>query len=218
MNYGKVGGIHCDCSTRVPLPDSDFYFDEPHRKNRRLTRKEKAEVDEWRRTNKKMFQCGHRSGVIIELNPGDIIHLGNLIGGIFPDNTFEIFAKVGDWRCYEDELLLIPPDEAGLWLTEIEEVQRELQGLGNLVPDKKEKLIWEFYRDELGSRLNLESRLYEVAEKTLAGPVIQMKRNLRQLKRPDIESTLEKIIDALTDATNLCRASIKTGNPIRLLW
>ncbi len=76
----------------------------------------------------------------------------------------------------------------------------------------------EFCRDDLGSRFNLESRLEEAAEKTLSSPVIQMKRNLQQLKRPDIETTLEKVIEALTDATKLCRASIETGNPIRLLW
>ncbi len=91
---GKWADVQCDCPTRVPLPGR-FYFDEPHRKKRRLTRKQKTEVDEWNRTNKEMFQCGHRSGLIIELNPGDMIHLGNLIDSILPDSTFEVFAKVG---------------------------------------------------------------------------------------------------------------------------
>jgi hypothetical protein len=48
--------------------------------------------------------------------------------------------------------------------------------------------------------------------------VIPLKRNVQQSKRPDLESTVEKIVKALTDASRLCRASIGTGNPIRLLW
>jgi hypothetical protein len=217
---GKWVEIHCDCPNRVPLPDSDFYFDEPHRNKRRLTEKEKAEVEEWKRTTKNMFECGHRSGVVIEFWPGDIIHLGNLIGSIFRDEsgTFEVFAKVGDWRCYEDELLLIQPDEASLWLMEIEEIQRALQGFDNLSQDKIEKLIVEFYRNELGSRLDIERRLDEVAAKMPFAQIVPLKRNVQQSKRPDLESTVEKIVEALTDAAKLCRASIGTGNPIRLLW
>lgn len=217
---GKWAEVYCACPNRVPVRGSDFYFDEPHRAKRRLTKKEKAEVEEWKRETKNMFECGHRSGLIIELCPGDIIHLGNLIGSIFPDEstTFEVFAKVGDWRCYEDELLLIQPDEAGLWLMEIEKVQQALQGFGNLPQDKIERLILEFYRDDLGSRLDLERRLDEVAEKMFSGPVIQMRRNIQELKRPDMETTVEKIIEALTHAAKLCRASLETRNPIRLLW
>lgn len=175
---GKWAEVHCACLNRVPLPGSHFYFDEPHRSKRRLTKKEKAEVEEWKRTTKNMFECGHRSGLIIELGPGDIIHLGKVLGSVFRDEsgTFEVFAKVGDWRCYEDELLLIQPDEAGLWLMEIEESQRALKGFGNLPEDKIERLLLQFYRDDLGSRLDLERRLDEVAEKMLSGPIIQMRR------------------------------------------
>jgi hypothetical protein len=167
-----------------------------------------------------MFECGHRSGVIIEFWPGDIIHLGNLIGSIFRDEggTFEVFAKVGDWRCYEDELLLIQPDEASLWLMEIEEIQRSIQGFENLPQDKIEKMIVEFYRDDLGNRLDLERRLDEVGAKISFARVVALKRNVQKSRRPDLESTVEKIVEALTDAARLCRASIGTGNPIRLLW
>jgi hypothetical protein len=217
---GKWAEVHCVCPNRVPLPGSDFYFDEPHRNKRRLTKKEKAEVAEWKRTTKDMFECGHRSGIVIEFWPGDIIHLGNLIGSIFRDEsgTFEVFAKVGDWRCYEDELLLIQPDEASLWLMEIEEIQRALLGFSNLPQDKMERLIVEFYRDDLGSRLDLERRLDEVAAKMPFAQVVPLKRNVQQSKWPDLESTVEKILEALTDAAKLCRASTGTGNPIRLLW
>jgi len=185
-----------------------------------LPRRKKAEVDEWERTTKNRFECGHRSGLIIELCPGDIIHLGNLLGSILRDdgNRFDVFVKVGDWRCYEDELLLIQPDEAGLWLIEIEEVQRAFQGFGNLPQEKIENLALGFYRDDLGSRLDLERRLDDVAEMTQSGPVIQMRSNVQQMKRPDIDSTVDTIIEALTDSAKLCRASIEIGSPIRLLW
>lgn len=217
---GKWAEVHCDCPNRVPLPGSDFYFGEPHRRKRRLTKKEREEVEEWERTTKNMFECGHRSGVIIEFWPGDIIHLGNLIGSVIRDesSTFEIFAKVGDWRCYEDELLLLPPDEADLWLIEIDEIQRALQGFGNLPQDKIGKLIVGFYRDDLDSRLDLESWLDEVAAKLPFAQVVPLKRNVQQSKRPELESSVEKIMEALTDGARLCRASIETGNPIRLLW
>ncbi|MCA1621674.1 MAG: hypothetical protein LC795_20860 [Acidobacteria bacterium] len=217
---GKWAEVHCDCPNRVPLAGSDFYFDKPHRNKRRLTKKERGEVEEWERAAKNMFECGHRSGVVIEFSPGDIVHLGNLLGGIFRDENgmFEVFAKVGDWRCYGDELLLIQPDEAGLWLMEIEEIQRALGGFGNLPQDKIERLLSEFYRDGLGSRLDLERRLDEIAAKMPFAPVVPLKQNVQQSKRPNPESTVEKIMEALTDAAKLCHAGIGTGNPIRLLW
>jgi hypothetical protein len=219
VNMGKWAEVHCDCLNRVPLASSDF-FDESHHNKRRLTKKEKAEVEAREHTTKNMFECGHRRGVVIEFCPEGIIHLGNLIGSIFRDEggTFEIFAKVGDWRCYEDELLLIKPGEASLWLMEIEEIQRGLQGFGNLLQGKIEKLIVEFYRDDLGNRLDLEKRLDEVAGKMSFARVIPLKQNVQRSKRPDLESTVEKIVKALTDAAKLCQASIGTGNPIRLLW
>lgn len=217
---GKWAEVYCDCPNRVPLPGSACFFDEPHRNKRRQTKKEKAEVEAWKRTTKNMFAGGHRSGLVIELCPGEIIHLGNRLGRIFQDEgaPFEVFAKVGDWRRYEDELLLIQPDEAGLWLMEIEEIQRALQGFGKLPPDKIERLRAECYRDELGRRLDLERRLDEVAAKLPFARIVPLKRNVQQSKRPDLEASLEKITGAWTAAAKLCQASIETGNPIRLLW
>ena len=80
------------------------------------------------------------------------------------------------------------------------------------------ELIVGFYRDDLGSRLDLESRLDGVAAKMPFAQVVRLKRNVRQSKQPDLESTVKKIIEALMEAAKLCRASIETGNPIRLLW
>lgn len=216
---GKWAEVHCDCPNRIPLAGSDFYFDKPHRNKHRLTKKEKDEVEEWERTAKNMFACGHRNGVVIEFSPGDIIRFGNVLDSIFRDErgTFEVFAKVVDWRRYEDELLLIPPDEAGLWLMEIEEIQGALQGFGNLPQDKIEALQLEFYRDDFGSGLDLERRVDKAAKMPFA-PVVPLKRNMEQSKRPDLESTVEKFTEALADAAKLCHASLETRNPIRLLW
>ena len=213
---GKWAEVHCDCPNRLPLPRSDFY--EPHRNKHRLTKREKAEVEEWKETTKNMFECGHRSGLVIELSPSDIIHLGNVIGNIFRDGTFEVFTKVGDWRCYEDELLLIQPDEADLWLMEIEDIQSGLQGLGSLPRDKIQKLVLDLYRDDLGGRQNLETRLGEVMAKAPSGAVAGIRENVQQSKLPNLESTVEVICQALADAAKLCRASAQTNNPIRLLW
>jgi hypothetical protein len=216
---GKWAEVHCNCSNRIPLANSSSYC-EPYRNKRRLTKREKEEREEWERTTKNRYECGHRSGVVIELWPGDIIHLGNLLGSIFRggDSTFEVFAKVGDWRCYEDELLVIHPEEASFWLLEIDEIRQSLQGFGNLPQDKVEKLLVEFFRAELGSRASLESRLDEAATKIPFAQVVPLRQNVQQAKRPDLESTVEKIIEALADAAKLCRASLETGNPVRLLW
>lgn len=217
---GKWAEVHCNCINRTPVPNSDFLFGKPHRHKRRLTKMEKQEADEWERTTKNMYECGHRGGALIELCPGAIIRLGDVIGHIFPDtgNTFEIFTRVGYWRCYEDELLLITPDEASLWLLEIDEIQRAIHGLGNLAVKRMEKLLLEFHREELGMSVELEKRLDKAAKEMPFSPVVGIKRNVQQSRRPDIESTSEKIIKALTDAAILCQASIRTGNPIRLLW
>lgn len=192
-------------------------FGMPHRKKRRLTKKQSEDVAEWERTTKNMFACGHRNGVVIEFWPGEIIELGNTIGRIFAIG-FDIFKRVGDWRCYCDELLLIEPDEAQAWLMEIEELQRALDGKGNLPQQKIEDLISEFFRHDLGVRIDLERRLHEVAAQMPFASVNALKQNVQQSEQPSIESTIQKIAEALADADRLCRASIETGNAIRLLW
>ena len=205
---GKWAEVQCTCPNRTPIPGSDPMLDRPHRRKHRLTKREQAEVEEWKQTTENMFACGHRSGVVIEFWPGDIIHLGSLL-----ESTFEVFAKVGDWRCYEDELLLIQPDEARVWLKEIEELQRALEST-----DKRDDLVSKYYRDDFRARLDLEDRLDHVEAEMPFAPIVPLKRNVQQTKRPDIESTIEAINEALNDAAKLCQASIETGNPIRLLW
>lgn len=113
---GSWAEVYCDCLNRVRLPQSHYHFDRPHYKKSQLTKKEREEIEEWKQTTQDMFQCGHRNGMAVEFGPGDIILLGKLIGSIFRHDpgAFEVFIKVGDWRCYENELLLIKPDEAAL--------------------------------------------------------------------------------------------------------
>ena len=68
-----------------------------------------------------------------------------------------------------------------------------------------------------GSRLELERRLDEItAMNSFAGTAL--KGIVEQSQRPDLESTGEKVMEALADAAKLCHVSISTGNPIRLLW
>ena len=67
----------------------------------------------------------------------------------------------------------------------------------------------EFFRDDLAVRLDLEDRL-EAA--------IPLRQIIERSALPDIGSTVEKIREALADATKLCHACIETGNPIRMLW
>lgn len=214
---GKWAEVYCVCPDREPVPGSDFMLGRPHRNKRRLTKKQREDVAEWERTTKNMFKCGHRNGVVIEFWPGEIINLGDIICRIFAIG-FDIFKRVGDWRCYYDELLMIEPDEAQAWLMEIEELQRAFDGEGNLPQQKIEGLISEFFRRDLGFRIDLERRLDEAAAKMPFAGVNALKQNVQQSEQPSIESTIQKIAEALADAAHLCRASIETGNPIRLLW
>lgn len=214
---GKWAEVQCACPNRKPLPGSDFMFGKPHRNKHRLTKKEAEEVAEWERTTRNMYECGHRDGVVIEFSPGEIINLGDIIRGIFEDG-FEIFKRAGDWRCYEDELLLIQPDESELWLMEIDEIRRALDGAGNLPPQKIERLILEFLRRDLGARSDLARRLDEVSAQIPFAGLNALKENVAQSEQPTVESTIKKIDEALADVARLCRASIETRNPIRLLW
>ncbi len=218
---GKWVEVFCNCDNRTPIPNSHSLFGRPHRKKRRLTKREKQEVDEWERTTKNMYECGHRNGVLIEFWPGDIIKLGNLIAGILHNTavTFDIFANVGDWRCYEDELLLISPDEADLWLAEISEIRQCILGCGQLPPERGQMLVEEFNREELDSRIDLQTGLDKIAQKMpLTRSLVAALQHNVQPRFPDKESALEKIDAALTDSNRLCEMSRESGNPIRFLW
>jgi hypothetical protein len=199
------------------LPDS---LAEPHRRKKRLTKKEKEEVCEWEQSRKNMFQCGHRSGVLVELWPGDIITLGQLAGTILGDqrNSFPVFARVGDVRSYEDdERVVIQPDDAMIWLQEIETIVRSLEGHGTLPYRAVQSFMVEFHRLEIGSAVALRQSIDDVAAKIPFARTVPF-HDAAQQGIPDMEATGRKIFETLNAAASLCHASIKTGNPIRLLW
>ncbi|HEU4769326.1 MAG TPA: hypothetical protein VFS77_18305 [Pyrinomonadaceae bacterium] len=215
---GKWAEVQCRCPNRRPLPEGDFMFGRPHRRKSRLNQRELEEVKEWERTTQYMYECGHRSGVVIEFGTGEIISLGDLIGSIFQDETFEIFTRIGDWRNYDDELLLIQPDDAQMWLLEIDEIKQSMSGAGSIPREKIERLILETYPQEIGTYRDLRARLDDAAAKFPFAPIAALKRNVEQYPHPDLELSVDKINTALADATRLCHASIEIGNPIRMLW
>lgn len=132
---GPWAEVHCSCPNRVPVENSDEFFDRPHRRKHRLTKRHQQEVQQWEQSRKNLFQCGHRNGLVIELWPRHIIQIGSLLGTVFTDT---------------------PP----------------LQETATLV---------------------------------------------EAFARTEIERPLEKFMEALTDAARLCRASIETRNPVRLM-
>jgi hypothetical protein len=194
--------VDCNCIEREPLPNSDL-FDQPYYHKRRLTTKQQEEVDEWERTTMAMYACGHRLGILVALSPGDMIFLGGLIDRIFKDmeGEFEIFPRVGNWH----EVLLLSPEEAALWLLEIDELQNATVGFGSLPREKMEKLVSALYFDEL---------IFPADSGEQLEPLISKKQALVEQKRATV---MEWLSNTLADATKLCNASIETGNPIRML-
>lgn len=217
---GKWVEEYCDCPNRVRLPHSNYDSDRPHRGKERLTKEEEKELEEWNEKVCNMFQCGHRNGVAFEFWPGDIVLLGILISDIFDDerDKFDLFVKVGDWRCYDDELLLIPPDEAAQWKLQVEELQKALNDLGNLPKGLIEKLILEFFRTDQNITIDLEARLNEAADAMPPSLVENLKQNVRESRLSELESSARRISETLKYTADLCDVSIQTRNPIRMLW
>jgi hypothetical protein len=199
---GKWAEVACNCPDRMPLPGSDSLFDRPHRKQSRLTAEQQQEVERWEQTTMNMFACGHRHGMLIELWPGDIIHLGELLGTA--GGVLEHFWTVGARMSYDnnDELLLLTPEEAEWWLQEIDEVRQALDGGGGLARTHLERTIEGF--------VDYERRLDK-------HPVYWTEQDL-QATPMYTERAMKRIREALDDAASLCHASIRSGNPIRLMW
>lgn len=101
---------------------------------------------------------------------------------------------------------------------EVEELQRALTGLNNLPNSKIEKLIVEFFRTNLGGTSALEARIDEAADRMSASVVSNLKRNVQESRLNDLEEATQKILMALKHTEQLCDASVRTGNPIRMLW
>jgi hypothetical protein len=197
--------VDCNCINREPLPNSGI-LDQPYYHKRRLTNKQQEEVDEWERTTMAMYACGHRLGILVALSPYGMILLGGLIDRIFKDmeGAFEIFPRVGNWH----EALLLSPEEAALWLLEIEEIQNATAGLGNLPRERIEKLVTELFFDELS---------YSSDSGEQFEPLVSQKHALMEQNRATMDTVMKWLRNTLADATQLCNASIETGNPIKLL-
>jgi hypothetical protein len=76
------------------------------------------------------YQCGHTAGLCFELWPGDLFAIGYALEFEFRHRRteFAIFIKVGNWRIYHDERLVLSLEEAALWQLEIEQLQKYLTG------------------------------------------------------------------------------------------
>ena len=218
---GKWVQVYCGCDNRTPLVNSSRSA-RPYNKKRRLTNREKQEVEEWERTTERMYECGHRGGVVVEFYPGAILVLGSAIASVLPDpaSAFEIFRKVGDWRCYVDgdELLLISSHQAALWLLEIDEIRRGFQGIGNAPLETFARVAVEVHQRELDGKSTLEARVDKVAERVPFSRIVSVKKELQESETPEMRSTLKTIDSALAEATTLCNASIELQSPIRFLW
>ena len=102
---------------------------------------------------------------------------------------------------------------------EIEEILRSLNGEGGLPQEKLEELVREAYVVEVQSVSDIQQRLDRDAERIPFSRVVSLRMDFQQrVRKPDVQSTHERIVKALSDAARLCRASVETGNPIRLLW
>ncbi len=153
-------------------------------------------------SNRVQLACGHRGGLAIEFWPGNIIAVGSYLGS--GGGALPVFAAVGDPMNYDndDELHLVSPLDAESWLREIEEVRQALDGGSNLPREHVIRLLCGFAETER----RLETPTFTPFEiPDTSSPV-------------HLELGATKIREALADAETLCRASIATGNPIRLLW
>jgi len=216
---GRWTEVHCACADRIPLPRSGSQH-EPYGGKKHLSGRERMEREEWKATTRHMYACGHRNGVLVEFWPGSILRLGALIRSIFGDesDTFEILVRISDWSRYEDELLLLTPDEASLLRMEVAELQRALDGSRDLPRNRVEKLISEFLRAEMELRLTLADRIERVGVRVPFARVVLLMQNVLASQQPDTEAAHQTIKDALANTEALCRASIATDNPIRMLW
>jgi hypothetical protein len=216
---GKWAEVKCDCLNRVRLPGG-AYEDRPHRGTYPLSESESKDVADWELTKKDMFECGHRNGLIYEFWPGDVILAGNLIAEIFSEaeSSYEILIKVGDWRCYEDEVLELSPSDAARWLTEIQRLSNALHDLHGSCGRQVMQLVQRFLRYERDEIAELNQNLEEAREQMSTDAFNSLSQNVQDQGTPDLVSTIQKIMEALDHAERICRASLQTRNPIRMLW
>jgi hypothetical protein len=99
---GKWVLVQCNCADRKPLEGSRWGA----------------------------YACGHQDGASLAFAPNDLVSYGYRLARIYKKRSgeFETWQRLGDWRNYDDEYLLISPEEAALWQLEIEQLQSFLAG------------------------------------------------------------------------------------------
>jgi hypothetical protein len=208
---GKWAEVHCSCPNRRPLSDSGWEC-EPHRKKRRLTAKQREERQLWEQTTKGMCECGHRNGCLLEFWPGHIIQFGGLINSAFEKTgyAFPIFAQVSNWRSYEGELLLLRPDQAGLWLSEVERIWRILEEGTVGLDDGIRTLLAALHDEDSARRFSLEKQLGEIRNHFPFARLNPLMENVRKSGTPDLQRVVEKVVEALEDHGN---SAWRASNP-----
>jgi hypothetical protein len=163
--------------------------------------------------------CDHASGILVETSPGKLLPLGTLLGSIFRDSPglFEIYPLISDPDQYADEHLEIDSDRALLWKMETEVIRVALVGLGGLPYKKVEQLVREWYRNEMALNYNTRERIRSAQESSMAPGLPGLLSDLPS-REPTVESAVHNLLGALEVADTLCDASIKTRQPVELLW
>ena len=169
-----------------------------------------------------MYECGHLNGMLVQFCPNEIIELGLVLKKVFKNDplSFEIYYRVGDWHNYFspnlNEELHISPQDAQLWLMEATELEKAFLGYGNIPYNQVQQILLILYQRKIKSDCDLKLDLESVKEIGFlrVNPFLE---NLDQdLISPNL--IMENLFCAIKDTTKLCRAGIKSGNPIELLW
>ena len=205
---GKFAQVCCNCLNRIPMDRSDWNS-QPYknRHHKKLSPRQREKIKIWEENFHNMYECGHHEGMLIQISTGEIIKLGSTLTTIFQDDslTFEIYSKISNRHNYflDDfkEEFHISPQEAELWLMEIEELEKNLLGHGSLPYLKVQKLIKVMYENEISSHTTLRKHLKSPG-------LISLLKNLDQEPLPP-NNYLDELLKVLEWAKQLCKESIQ---------
>ena len=84
----------------------------------------------WHEQIFRMYECGHRHGVWLEIWPGDLMTVGRALEFAYhhQQEYFEIFRKLAEGNNYQAEYLALDLVAGELWSLEIKQLQRFLSG------------------------------------------------------------------------------------------
>lgn len=103
---GKWSQVKCNCPNRVPVAGG-FY--------------------------KRVYECGHKRGMLFQIWPGNLFDVGRLLKDMFRHDpeyakSFSTFIKIARFENYDDEYLELNGEERELWQLEIEELFAFIEG------------------------------------------------------------------------------------------